>query len=411
MYINKIERRFVEYSHKLPPLTESQKRYAEKHLPKMYVKYRNKYYCYENGDMVNSTTEIPEEADYPWTVYNRCGTIDYKYTIVTTYNGIQCLRTILVRKKSKPNSNPTYEYYDIYHTWITEDGKKYVVAKAFMPLKNGCFNLQADLRLRKINRMNECDYKRQYIVYISKIAGYAKKKGINPDNCRNKSLTCEDLFYNVINDNISESLLKIDMLNNTTLNNKQYYRQFVIAHRHNYKPNDFGMWVDYIKMLEECNKDIHNPNILCPADLKNEHDKLNEKIIKFREKERRLRELKELTKNSKDYDKFIKRFKDIVISNNNIIIKPLMKVKDFYDEGMAMKHCVFTNKYYKNRNSIILSARDNNNNRIETIEYDIVNNTVIQSRGVCNQSTPFHNTILSMMSRLRINKNKTYTIL
>ena len=40
-----------------------------------------------------------------------------------------------------------------------------------------------------------------------------------------------------------------------------------------------------------------------------------------------------------------------------IIVKVLQSVDEFYEEGKAMHHCVYTNAYYNDENSLILSAR------------------------------------------------------
>lgn len=68
------------------------------------------------------------------------------------------------------------------------------------------------------------------------------------------------------------------------------------------------------------------------------------------------------------------------------------------DVGRAMRHCVFVNEYYKKDNSLILSAKDKDGNRLETIEVNTKTFQVIQSRGVCNQNTPHHNEIINLVN-------------
>ena len=79
-----------------------------------------------------------------------------------------------------------------------------------------------------------------------------------------------------------------------------------------------------------------------------------------------------------------------------VSIKVLNSVSKFIDEGNAMHHCVFANEYYKKKNSLILSVRENGN-RIATIEYDISKFKVLQCRGVCNQVPKHYDEILSIM--------------
>ena len=39
-----------------------------------------------------------------------------------------------------------------------------------------------------------------------------------------------------------------------------------------------GIWTDYLRMLDRCGKDLHNAHYVCPADLKAEHDKYQNKV-------------------------------------------------------------------------------------------------------------------------------------
>lgn len=63
-----------------------------------------------------------------------------------------------------------------------------------------------------------------------------------------------------------------------------------------------------------------------------------------------------------------------------------------------MKHCVFQCKYYAKPDSIILSAHDHSGTRIETVEFSISQGKVIQSRGVCNSNTEYHDRIIKLVN-------------
>ena len=69
---------------------------------------------------------------------------------------------------------------------------------------------------------------------------------------------------------------------------------------------------------------------------------------------------------------------------------------EFYEEGKAMHHCVYTNAYYNDENSLILSARIDGE-RIETVEVDLQTLKVVQSRGVA-YATPTPNTTTASSS-------------
>lgn len=59
-------------------------------------------------------------------------------------------------------------------------------------------------------------------------------------------------------------------------------------------------------------------------------------------------------------------------------------------------HCV--GSYYTKEDSLILSASIDGK-RIETIEISISQLKVIQSRGVCNQNTEHHNSIINLVNQ------------
>ena len=84
------------------------------------------------------------------------------------------------------------------------------------------------------------------------------------------------------------------------------------------------------------------------------------------------------------------------------VLLTLQDVEEFAEEGQAMKHCVFANRYYdlkRHPDSLILSARDADNKRVETVEINIKTFDVIQSRGKCNQDTALHPLILKLLKK------------
>lgn len=80
-----------------------------------------------------------------------------------------------------------------------------------------------------------------------------------------------------------------------------------------------------------------------------------------------------------------------------IINEAVQSVADMAEEGAKMRHCVYENGYYKKDESLILSARDHDGNRIETIEVSLKTYDVVQSRGVCNKNTEWHNEIVNLV--------------
>ena len=81
----------------------------------------------------------------------------------------------------------------------------------------------------------------------------------------------------------------------------------------------------------------------------------------------------------------------------------LRDVRDFFDEGSYMQHCVFANKYYLKKSSLILSVRDINGKRVETVEVDLDSCKILQSYGKHDHFTKHHDEILKL---IRSNMNK-----
>ena len=97
----------------------------------------------------------------------------------------------------------------------------------------------------------------------------------------------------------------------------------------------------------------------------------------------------------------------MVIREDNIEIKVIPTAMGIVEEGAHMCHCV--GGYYNHENSLIMSAKINGK-RIETIEVSLSSFHLIQSRGVQNKPTPYHEQIVELvnshMEEIRERSNK-----
>ena len=59
---------------------------------------------------------------------------------------------------------------------------------------------------------------------------------------------------------------------------------------------------------------------------------------------------------------------------------------------------MFRCEYYAKPDSIILSAHDLSGVRLETVEFSIMQGKVVQSRGVCNSNTEYHDRIIKLVN-------------
>ena len=63
-----------------------------------------------------------------------------------------------------------------------------------------------------------------------------------------------------------------------------------------------------------------------------------------------------------------------------------------------MHHCVFSNEYFKKKDSLILSARIGSK-RIETVEVNLKSFQIVQSRAVCNGTSEYHDRIIRLVEK------------
>ena len=73
-------------------------------------------------------------------------------------------------------------------------------------------------------------------------------------------------------------------------------------------------------------------------------------------------------------------------------------MRDVYEEGKAMHHCVYQCGYYKHDNDLLLFARDSEGKRVETCRISLDTLTIAESRGLQNHATPWHNEIVDALN-------------
>jgi len=197
-----------------------------------------------------------------------------------------------------------------------------------------------------------------------------------------------------------------------------YFTAWKICKRNGYdfkrNKKTLDEWLDLVYLLIKRGLDYHNPHYVCPADLHGTHNRLVE--LEQRDEEiRRERERREadararerarvamLTREQKN-EEFINRRKayfglGILSEKCGFKIVALQSIDDFEREAKIMKHCVFVGGYYLKEDSLILSARDENNRPIETIEVDLRTFRILQCYGTKDTHTPLHDDIVKTMN-------------
>ena len=164
-------------------------------------------------------------------------------------------------------------------------------------------------------------------------------------------------------------------------------------------------------MLNNLGHDIRNPKNICPADFIDAHDRAMRRIEAKRmkertenerrwEAERRDREQRKLLEEKQREDDFKamkSKFFGLVISDNEITVKVLESIEEYYEEGKAQNICVFGAGYYTKAESLVLSARIGDR-IIETVEVDLQTLRVVQCHGKGNLNTPYHDRIVDLVN-------------
>lgn len=336
------------------------------------------------------------------------------FCIVTTCKGYQVLRFFYLTSMFRKGSKAKYTCTEVVQRWITPEGKFETVAllRGMCFIYNDVWNFGSKLEIRPNRDV--------YNIYPAGIYPYQhtiekiKRNGFKGNFQDMKPF---DMFHLLLTGNKAETLLKTgqySLLNHYPhmYNIDKYWSVIKICFRNQYFVKDASMWCDYIDLLEYFKLDTHNAKNVCPNDLHAEHDRLTERKKRAQEVERmriqreeeleRQKKLKkkieEMEENNNIYTQMKSKFFDIDFSDGKIHIQVLKSVREFYEEGQAMHHCVFINDYYMKPESLILSARIDDR-RIETIEISLDTLEIIQSRGACNKNTQYHNKIIKLIRK------------
>jgi DNA-directed RNA polymerase subunit RPC12/RpoP/putative sterol carrier protein len=322
----------------------------------------------------------------------------YYMTVIDTHKGYQVLRTIMLGYTSKIGEVPKYSASEVMQRWIVPDGKYCTFARlrqtmGTMYYDSWIFHTPLELR-QEIDVYNRiytgAVYPGQELIPELKRTGY-KKALYNQ-----KPL---DLFRILLTDSKAETLIKAKqakllkrIMDSGWKNIDTYWQSIRICIRNNYKIKDATLWCDYIDLLRFFGKDLHNAKYVCPDNLKVEHDRY---VAKKAKADAQLEIEKQLAKEA-DYKEAKAKFFGLIFSDGLINIRVLESVAEIITEGKAMHHCV--GSYHSKDDSLILSACIDGK-RIETIEVSISQLKVIQSRGVCNKNTKYHNQIISLVNQ------------
>lgn len=218
---------------------------------------------------------------------------------------------------------------------------------------------------------------------------------------------CETLLHN----NRIETLLKLKqyhlvyyLVYNLYNFDEWRWQAIRVALRHGYhwdNKQEVSDWFDLLHFLNCLHLDTKNPHYICPKNLMEAHNHYQDMLSRRMERERKIEEekrrIRRMEREKEIREEFIATrslFNGMLITDGTICISVLPTQQDLIEEGKAMHHCV--GNYTDRLNSLILSARINGK-RIETIEVGLCSFDVVQSRGLQNKYTKYHERILKLM--------------
>lgn len=428
---NKREREVAELSSKLPLLTK-QYDWAKTHIfSHEAYKCKDELWCSDcAGTWINTdNSELSVIVLGDTTVCPYCHNkltvkvsrkqkdeeVNYM-TVATVCEGYQVLRHVYcMRFTRKKDVFLNYFFCEVVQEWISEDGKRTVMAKPMNMGANGWIYSENLSIKQEYGSSYYHNYGDLYAIYGEvypkvELLPILRKYGLKKTfyNCHPSKLI--RLLLQGHNDlelcikTKQKSMLQLMMTHGTS--QLKYKPSFNICNRNGYIIKDASIWTDYIDLLSYFGKDVRNAHYVCPKYLKKEHDKLMEKKNKIEARLRSQRDreaaIKAAIKKKEDTARFYRekmKFFGIEFKEGDIIIHPLESITQFYLEGKAMHHCVFSNRYYRISDCLILSARDAQGNRLETIEVNLKTFEIIQSRAVCNNISKYHDTIINIVKK------------
>lgn len=413
----KLHLRVAECSSRLLGITQSQKEWSFKEcLPHKGYANKSSAFCLDCGESFSLELIKRKKAVCPHCKtkleieVTRKTTSDHTnyFAIVEVFGEFQVVRNFELNahyKKGKPVNRYLHE---ILQYWIQPDGKTTMFGLCHTTT-GWCDSWGGDWGIREEGRGW---YGEKYNVYArnyhpdSVFKSEYSKYGIN---CNLRGINVLEAIKHIPNNPHLETLLKAKQY--SLLGQLQSYRiqsfwpSIKICLRNKYQVTDSTIWFDYLDLLRYFKKDMRNAKYVCPKNLKKEHDRLMQKKREIqriedqeREKQRVLERQKKLENAIIEYVERTKKFFDLELKKGNITIKVLQSIDEFKEEGDELKHCVYTNEYYLKKNSLILSAKVDGK-RAETIELKVPEMKIVQSRGLKNNSTEYHEEIVSLVER------------
>lgn len=328
----------------------------------------------------------------------------YYYEKVCVVDGLQLIRHFRVDRRSERGGESSHMVREAFRTWIAPSGTMVFTARSRL---SGMF----------------CDLWRfdspitlKAETHAYWVGGYTGSRPRLMDAVRRNGLKRLEGMYStqnqiatILTEPKAETCLKAGQtelwhacLSYRSHSVSRFWPSVRIAIRNGYKVESADIWFDYLTNLESNGKDLRSPYYVCPKNLKEAHQRELEEAERRAEARERAREVALMEENNlldEEYKEARGKWFGWEVREGSVTLSVLKSVKEFWEEGKEMHHCVYTNKYYdmeEHPSSLIVSARVEGE-RCETLEIDTDSWKVLQCRGRFNQFTDHHDAIMELM--------------
>lgn len=326
------------------------------------------------------------------------------FVVLDVVDGFQLNRFFEVISEHKAGEAPNFRVWEVVQQWMSpEMAKPEIIARNRGGMGWYQDGFHGDLEIRNRDLID-----RKYDLWASKVYPGGKCLPIykrNGFSGKFGGVTPFELFTNTLKDSYAETLLKTKQFSllaaRIDVRSGSVYRHWPsikICIRNNYIVKDAITWLDYLDLLNYFGKDLRSAKYVCTPNLKKEHDRLVKKKTEITNRQDLERRKKQTENDQNDYAKSKGVFFGIAFSDADLEVRVLEHVKEFIEEADAHKHCVYSNRYFAKEDSLILSARLNGT-PIETVEISLSKMQVVQSRGLQNKATEYHEKILELLNK------------
>lgn len=410
----KLQKQVAGLFPKMRPLTEAQRKWAdEKCFGSIGYLCGHKVWCERCGHVFE--IENPTHSQIIGEVCPECGRElkvelsrcrkkrrDSSFSIITTCKGFQVLRFFEATMHARKGVPADVYLNELFQNWIAPDGRDVVVGRSLESVNYDLRFTYSPFEIRESSHPEMYIMEGMHLYPRISIIPELRLRGWVSD-WKGRTVTHYRFMKALLTYPRTETLVKAKqyaLAEEAVYNgiSDDLWPSVRICIRRGYIVKDASMWRDMVSILVHLGKDVRNHVYVCPANLKEAHDKWDA-LLRAMEARREYEKMrKKLALMDVAYHDRMGDALGIVLSDGSLTIRPLQSVTEFYEEGKAMHHCVYGAAYYDRPHCLIMTARVDGN-RAETVEIDTKSGIVKQSRGPCNKNTEWHDSILSLLNR------------